>query len=67
MLRVSFTLRDINDWIYSFQRRAETYTNPEAVKLSLNAAKALEESFNWNVSKGCPMDAEFVATDDYIT
>lgn len=66
MKKVVFTLRDVNDWIFSFQRRAEVYSNPEAKKVSEDVAKALEAFFNWNIKHGCPMNAEFVATDTYI-
>lgn len=66
MEKVTFTLKDINSWIYAFQRRAQIVTNPQAIKLSQNVASALEEFYNWNIQHGCPINNEFVATDSYI-
>ena len=64
--KVVFTLKDVNDWIYSFQRHASAYSNLEAKEIAQDVADALEAFYNWNIKHGCPITAEFVATDRYI-
>jgi hypothetical protein len=65
-VKVTFTLRDVSNWIYAYERFAEVYTNPDAIQAAKKASDGLQSFFDFHVRTGCPMDAEFIASERYI-
>jgi len=64
-VKVTLTLKQVNDLIYLFQRQANTYSNPESKKVAKDAAEALNAYFNLKLQHGQPINSIMTVTDSY--